>query len=194
MNHLTYHYDFAHQFLNIASSSIDEMEKRENRIFSIIPDTGDEQQNLKIHEERMKWSDINISLPIIFSFYHGVELFMKALMFDLDNNYQTNHKLTSLLKDIKTLNNRNLNGIIICINDILDNSPFKSHFRENEKTIDEFYHILKYAEDLKGNYTSIGTLVGKEEKGLKNFLILRKQINHLRTELKKWKMSQINNI
>tara|TARA_R110002049_G_scaffold58799_9_gene159538 strand:+ start:1692 stop:2213 length:522 start_codon:yes stop_codon:yes gene_type:complete len=161
---------------------VDEMELRGNINSSIISDTGDESENNKIHDERRKWSDINVSLPILFCFFHGVELLMKAILFDLGIKYSKSHNLTDLLNQIKDLENPLLNKVSDCVTDILTNSPFKEHFRENNKSVDEFYHILKYAEDKKGNYTSIRTLLGNEEDGLNNFLILRSQIKLLRIE------------
>lgn len=190
MSPLTNHYDFAHQYLNLASNSIDEMETRNNINFSMITSTGDDIKDEQTHDERRKWSDIKVALPIAFCFYHGVELFMKALLFDLNIKHKKNHKLTGLLTKIKGANDKSLKDVLKILNDILANTPFENHFSENKKSIDEYYHILKYAEDLDGNFVSIGTLIGKEELGLDNFIIIRNQIFDLRKELIKWKKSQ----
>ena len=159
--------------------------------FSIISSTGDKEKDMEIHLENQKWSDINISLPVIFCFYHGVELFLKAILFDLDVKYKPNHKITDLLNKLEDQSDDSLNKVILAFKNIMTNNPFNQHFLENKKGINEFYHILKYAEDLKGNYTTIGSLLSNEKEGLENFKTIRSQIHRLKAELIEWRKSQI---
>ena len=186
------YYGFAHQFLNLVYASIEEMEKYGNITLSLIEDTGDEERNNEIHDERMKWSDAKMALPILFNLYHGLELFMKAILNEHEG-FSKGHKLTLLLKKIKAIEDPSLGGIISILDKQVNNSPFEDYFMGNKVTIDNFYEVLKYAEYGKDMEVSIATIFGKEEEGLKRFVEVKNDIQKLRERLYEWKKSKIKN-
>ena len=49
------------------------------------------------YEEHMKWSDLNIVEPMLFNFYHGIELSLKSLILAKGNEIKKEHKLSILL-------------------------------------------------------------------------------------------------
>ncbi len=64
---------------------------------------GDTPISPKDYEEQTKWSDHNISLPLIYNFYHGLELLLKGfvLLKNTNQNPRLNHKIEQLLDDFK---------------------------------------------------------------------------------------------
>lgn len=184
------YYGFAHQFLNLVTASIEEMENQRNKNTSIISDTGDKDRNNEIHEEDRKWCDVNMALPIMFNLYHGLELFMKAILNEHEG-FSKGHKLTLLLMEIKAIEDPYLDDIICILDKQINNSPFKDYFMDNQVTIDSFYEVLKYAEYGKDTDVSIATIFGKEEEGLKKFVEVKNDIKTLRERLYEWKKSKI---
>lgn len=56
-------------------------------------------------KEIIAWSDARVIVPLLFNFYHGLELFMKAVLLKADEKMDTNHDLGDLLAKLKNLKN-----------------------------------------------------------------------------------------
>ena len=60
----------------------------------------DEEISEKEYFKATEWSDSNVIIPVLFSFYHGVELLLKGLLMMADGyRLEASHKITTLLKD-----------------------------------------------------------------------------------------------
>lgn len=54
------------------------------------------------YDEETKWNDFNVLIPVLFNFYHGIELLLKGLLRFTDNyDLQAHHDAQELLKDFK---------------------------------------------------------------------------------------------
>jgi hypothetical protein len=69
----------AHSFFNLVRNSIDEMVRQGNK-FSITVDYDESLNEVEQDEafnEKIKWNDNHIGIPLLFNYYHGIELFIK---------------------------------------------------------------------------------------------------------------------
>jgi hypothetical protein len=178
----------AYQFFNLTREAINEMVKQGNYTMNISDPQPDEEQSWKTYEEQTRWNDFNIGVPILFNFYHGLELFMKGLLQELGNEEKmTSHKLTDLESRLK---NKTL-GIPESMLDILNlhlsnRSPFHEFFVTNNLGIDNFYELLKYPESKKGQEFFFWDIRGQEQQGLKKFEEIKKATIVLKEEVIKW--------
>jgi len=104
----------------------------------------------KIYYDKTKWSDFNIVIPVLFNFYHGLELLMKGLLSLIDNyELQNSHDIKKILKDLQS-NIKNIE-IINILNKYIDSNSmpkiFSECLKENNISINKFYIFLKYPTD-----------------------------------------------
>jgi hypothetical protein len=183
---------FAYQFLQIARESINEMEKQGNStsIWYDVPDNEIPTHNddWEEYEFKTRWNDMNIGVPILFNFYHGLELYMKGLL-QHQNLLPTNktHNLSNLYNLISINQNKFTPEIIKILDKYLsEKNPFNDFFLDNSVTPDQFYHCLKYPEDLKGKQFKFSKIRGNENIGLHKFCVIRDDIINLRSAIKNW--------
>ena len=111
---------------------------------------GDKEITEKIYINKTKWSDFNIIIPVLFNFYHGLELLMKGLISLIDNyELQNSHDIKKILKDLQS-NIKNIE-IINILNKYIDSNSmpkiFSECLKENNISINKFYIFLKYPTD-----------------------------------------------
>lgn len=108
------------------------------------------------YDEQTKWSDTNLSLPLIFNFYHGLETIMKGFLAAKNVEVGMQHKLSKLLEDVeRAYPDEQLFKLMsnyIYVSNL--SSPLKGFFEGNKITPDLFYQALKYA-DVKVNKKKI---------------------------------------
>lgn len=188
----TNYISFAYQFLQIARESINEMEKQGNStsIWYHVP----ARKNLKYEDDweefefKTRWNDINLGVPILFNFYHGLELYMKGLL-QTQNLLPSkkNHDLVKLYEIITDNQDKFTSEIIFLLDKNIGlKNPFNEFFSDNSMNPGQFYHCLKYPEDLEGNQFKFIRVRGNEVEGLKKFLIIRDDCINLRTAIKNW--------
>ncbi|MBZ9629277.1 hypothetical protein LB465_00700 [Salegentibacter sp. LM13S] len=184
---------FAYQFLQIARESINEMEKQGNytSIWYDVPDhknSKDDDNDWIEYEYKTRWNDMNVGVPILFNFYHGLELYMKGLLETQNLLPSTkNHDLGKLYKIISVNQDKFTKEIMTLLEKHLSiKSPFNDFFSHNCLTPDKFYHCLKYPEDLKGNQFKFTKIRGNEDEGLRKFLIIRDDCMKLKAAIKNW--------
>ena len=70
-----------YQFWNLVRESINEMEKinNVNLLISGYDSNISDAESFEIYEEKTKWNDFKIGVPVLFNYYHGLELLMKGL-------------------------------------------------------------------------------------------------------------------
>ena len=138
------------------------------------------------YEYKTRWNDINLGVPILFNFYHGLELYMKGLL-QVHNLLpsQRNHDLSNLFKIISENQDKFSSEIIMLIDKYLSTkNPFNEFLSDNCLTPDQFYHCLKYPEDLKGNQFKFTKIRGNEIAGLQRFCVIRDDTINLRRAIK----------
>ncbi len=105
----------------------------------------------KIYEEETKWSDFNVLIPVLFNFYHVIELLLKGHLCLIDKyDLKARHNAQELLEDFKK---QFINEEPIV--DILDrylNCPsmpdlLAGFLRDNNMQIKDFYMFLRYPTD-----------------------------------------------
>ncbi len=108
------------------------------------------------YDEETKWSDHNISLPLLYNFYHGLELLLKGfvLLNDTTQNPKLDHRIEQLLDNFK-LQFRSETELISILGKYIsakpDIEPLKSFFDNNGITPNIFYQALRYPYDVKFN-------------------------------------------
>ncbi|MGB1456460.1 HEPN domain-containing protein, partial [Spongiibacter marinus] len=84
----------ARDFWRLVSNSCEELVKRGNP--QSLMYEGWHWPSDKEWMEHTKWSDINIAQPVLFNFYHGIELSLKALLSAKELEPPKKHTLSSL--------------------------------------------------------------------------------------------------
>lgn len=132
--------------------------------------TSDERITTEEYDEMTKWSDFNISNPILFNFYHGLELLLKGFLL-LRNDYifEPRHNIRKLFKDFKEEYNGKQNIISILGKYLMiDLMPdfLANCLKNNNIQINKFYEFLRYPTDKNAQsvYNYID-LKYKKEKG-----------------------------
>jgi hypothetical protein len=179
----------AYQFFTITREAINEMEKQGNKSIVISDTEYNEEKSWKAYDEKTKWNDFNIGVPVLFNFYHGLELFMKGLLQELNPAVRvTNHKLTGLESKLKLAIPELPKSLLDNIKkQITSRSPFHEFFQANKLGVDKFYELLKYPDSKQGQEFCYSDIRGKEQLGLSKFQEIRKSTIDLREEFIKWK-------
>jgi hypothetical protein len=179
-------------FWNIVQLLVEQMQTSGNKwsIYSNVNEDESQEEEEKRLNEIFTRNDNNIGIPVMFNFYHGLELFMKGLL-ELENISldKTNHNLKDLYKIIKENESSYPVSLIqVLKKHICDASSYNPFFKDNGITVNQFYLGLKYPQSKDGskkyNYASIR---GKEEETLKIYLAMNAAINELKEEMQKWR-------
>lgn len=183
----------AYQFWDLTRESIVEMEKLENRkmIFYDYDASISEEDSWKKYEYDTRWNDFNVGVPVLFNFYHGLELFMKGLLQEIGklDSDKMNHKLTDLFHEIADNQNSFTYEIIELLKYYLDSeNPFQQFFKDNEGDINDFYLFLRYptTKNRKRSYT-FKEVRGNEQIGLDRFRNIKKGCANLKKAYINWK-------
>jgi hypothetical protein len=138
-------------------------------------------------EEHTKWSDANIAEPVLFNFYHGIELSLKSLILAKGNEIGKSHKLSELLKVVSKLYE---SEELLCfyrkyIN--LEKSPLviQEFCKASGITMDFYFQSLKYPASTKGKDFELSFLRAREHHGIALFQELCSDIKSIRKLLNK---------
>jgi len=139
---------------------------------------------LKEYEDATKWSDHRLGIPIIFNFYHGVELVLKGFIYAAGNS-KIGHKISVLLSRVDKMHpDQKFTKIIRkyidtkCVPDIL-----KEFINRSSTSFDNWYQAYKYPEDKDGNVYEHYFLKYRESQGAEFFGDLTKDIEDIRVEV-----------
>jgi len=134
--------------------------------------------------EATKWSDLNISIPLLFNFYHGLELTLKGFLIIKGGKFKSSHKLSVLLsKFVEEFSNKPLIKPIEKYIDCTKLPNILLEFcKESSITIDDYYQSLKYPESNNGEKYSHYSLRGNAEDGVRFFEDLVSDIDLIRRE------------
>jgi hypothetical protein len=173
-------WQIAFQYLDLSENVASLISENGNKLFSSqkgwsLEDLEEE------HKKATKWTDYNHGIPVIFNFYHGIELLLKGFVI-AENKQIKGHKLTSLFNKTKELHpdapffpkiEKYLN--ITTIPDII-----KNFFQSSSSQIDEWYQSLKYPESFNGKLFEHDELQCQQEKGAELYKDLSHDIHEIR--------------
>jgi hypothetical protein len=180
-----------YQFWNLVRESINEMEKINNVKLLISehnPKISNEER-LAIYEERTKWNDFRIGVPVLFNYYHGLELLMKGLLQEVNAVPRNkNHKLTEYYAQIIINEDKFTLEIINTIGQFLKKANlFEKFFTDNGGSVDDFYIMLRYPGPIKENiHFGFQHINGTGEKGLEKWLRLRDNTVEIKKGIENW--------
>ncbi|HEX2238775.1 MAG TPA: hypothetical protein VHJ19_10720 [Gammaproteobacteria bacterium] len=130
------------------------------------------------------WSDIRIIIPLLFDFYHGVEILLKGFLICKDKLRDKNHKLSELLTTFDSAYSNHKIGRLLSpyiINEQLL-EPLASFCAKSNISIDEYYQALKYPESMSGSAYRHTLLMYQDEAGLDFFRRLVGDVKQLQRE------------
>ncbi|MGY4829170.1 hypothetical protein ACVNIS_11375 [Sphaerotilaceae bacterium SBD11-9] len=137
------------QFLRAAENSCAELVKRDNCLAVVF--NSEQGFDMEAYEEATGWSDHKIGVPILFTFFHGVELTLKAFLVPAGVG-KKNHRLTQLLAEFESIypNTKLAAHLRQCITGIDAAAPLGAFLDRNAATVDSWYQTLKYPETMNG--------------------------------------------
>lgn len=182
-----------YNFLQLAINSIEEMQKQGNKsLISINSDLSDDEAWLK-YDELTKWNDFNIAIPVLYNFFHGVELILKGLILKCGGSLEKkNHNLNWHFNKLKKCPKPPDKNVIDHFEKILFDNGFNDYFKENKATSDSFYEVFRYPERKNGDEIKYWLLRGKEKDGLEKFEKIKILASELKIEIIKWNKSNSN--
>lgn len=137
------------QYLHIVESVAEKVVESGNKFVV----TSDEEVSAEEYEKQTMWADHNLAIPLLFNFYHGLEVLLKGFLVStnlLKGN--KNHKLTDLLNEFEKEFNTTILSTLLkkYLNVESLNEPLKSFCIESSITVNDFYQALKYPENKVG--------------------------------------------
>lgn len=151
-----------------------------------------ETEKWKVYEEKTRWNDFNIGVPVLFNYYHGLELLMKGLLQEVNViPKKKNHKLTDYFNQIVENESKFSSLIIESLGKFLQpDNPFEKFFTDNKGSIDDFYILLRYPAPIKENsHYDFGHIRGSDKQGLEKWLLLRNNTIKIKEGIEQWSKS-----
>lgn len=198
------YFDLSNSFFQLVENFAEEIILRRSPKVLVSKPINDEKAQKAAYKEHIKWHNTTIIIPILFNFFHALELSLKALLLlnesgrELLNN--KGHKLSILLNDFKKhypseeilfqLFNRYVNPYPT------DNPILHDFFTKNDvKNADGFYQILRYPFDINNEkkynhipllwpaFNSVESKLSRKEFVISFFEKLRKDIAAIDAEI-----------
>lgn len=137
------------------------------------------------YENATRWSDHTIIVPLLFNFYHGIELLVKGfLLVTPASKVEAKHTLQELSREFvqKYPQETEINGFLIKYTKEASLPPLLSKFlKSNGLSFNGLYHALRYPSNVNfQNLKTYVTLKYKGEDGLVFFRSLMEDINAVR--------------
>jgi len=160
----------SHNYLSLVRNALEEAIKQGN-VFVVIKKHEISEKELT---EETKWNDFNIIVPILYNFYHGLELLIKGFLILInDYNLKITHDIRKLLNDFCNNYNKEIE-IIRLLNKYIDINLMpeilSKFLKENKINVNEFYIFLRYPLDVRNKKKFIYyQLHENEEEGLNLF-------------------------
>ncbi len=176
-----------YNYLKIAINCIDEMERQGNKDSVWSSGEHDAAELDRIFEDGTKWSDRTIGIPILFNFYHGVELILKGLILKCGGELPSggSHDLGRLLSTLTKTHDAPDIALTDFFNELISYDP-NGFFKSNNKEVSKYYELLKYPELMDETWVSAASLKGQEDVGLNNFLKVRDFAEQVKVNIRKW--------
>ncbi|ETD72650.1 hypothetical protein V757_03090 [Pelistega indica] len=151
------YFTLAEKFLSLVQSSTHMIVTTKNSLWITTTHDACTPEGEQEFRETYQWTDTAISIPILFNFYHGIELLLKGyqqlLQIIIKNNFT--HHISTLFTNIKEKlsdNHKIIQLLTPYIHDIPQNSIIDKFLQDNNSTIDKWYELLKYPTNKKKNH------------------------------------------
>lgn len=134
------------------------------------------------YELETRWSDHNLIIPVLFDFYHGLEVIFKGFLISFGHPIERNHKLSKLLTDFESCFPNHCIASIAGKYVKQDRLPpiIASFCNESGISIDEYYQALKYPESKSGTIYEHYPLKYQDKSGLAFFEEFLTDVDHIR--------------
>ena len=163
------------QYLHLAQHVSDEVVKGGNPWVVVgepsFPDTE--------YFEKTKWSDHMLATPLLFNFYHGIELMLKGFAaLDSSKPMRPSHKLSDLAEQFhRNYRSTDVQGFLSkYLNASTVPSPLREFFKWSGTDVDKYYQALKYPESTDGKDYMHNELYYQSEWGVPFYAELRDDI------------------
>jgi hypothetical protein len=136
------------------------------------------------YEQETKWSDHNLILPVLFDFYHALEVIFKGFLISSGRLIEQHHKLSMLLAEFESCFPNHRIGLVAGKYINQDRLPplIASFCNESGISIDEYYQALKYPERKDGSVVYAHYPLKYQDKfGLAFFEEFVEDVNQIRT-------------
>lgn len=141
-----------------------------------------EKEALRHHEEATKWTDYHQGIPVLFNFYHGIELLLKGFLIATNNTLERNHKISFNLGLVKEQHPKA--EFVSHIENYIHRNKLpdvlKEFVDETDISIDDWYQAFKYPESMKGDVFAHNILKFRTDTGAIFFRNLSQAINEIR--------------
>ena len=130
------------------------------------------------YERDTKWSDHRLVIPMLFDFYHGLEVILKGFLVAAGTQSKLDHRLSHLVSAFEAGFPGHVIGATARKYVTQDQLPevLASFCKTSGVTIDDYFQALKYPQSTHGNVYKHFPLKYKGEKGIPFFEGLAKDI------------------
>jgi hypothetical protein len=167
------------QYLSLVQYSASEIAEMGNKWVIIDDEEIDENE----YEERTKWSDHSLIIPLLFNLYHGTELLVKGFLIARGCG-KKGHNIEYLCHQFarEYPEEKEINEFLAKYTNEIHLPPILNEFLAvNELNFRDFYQALRYPSDENFQKEKIyANLKYKGENGLQFFFELQKYINNVR--------------
>lgn len=145
----------------------------------------DKEISLEQYKLDTKWSDHNLVIPVLFNFYHGIEVVLKGFLVVTGASFKPNHKLSQLVAAFEEQNPGHVIGSMARKYIVQNQLPevLASFCKTSGITIDDYYQALKYPQSTRGHEYKHYQLKYRGEEGMSFFVDLAKDIREVRPEI-----------
>lgn len=168
------------QYLHLVQTVAAETAKQGNSWIVI----SDAPNSTEKYDEKTTWSDHNLIIPLLFNFYHGLEVVLKGFLTAKGVSFRNSHKLSELLQDFN--NHIPSNSLSVIFDKYINQqnlpSILKKYCAKSGISIDDYYQSLKYPESTRGNVFQHYPLKYKGEDGVQFFNDLINDIEIVRKD------------
>lgn len=158
---------FSHHYFQLTQNCLNEMIKSGNKNYLYSDYSENSTDDDYLFDEQTKWSDYKVLIPVLFNFYHSLELLMKGIILLKCGESKNDHDLEKLYSQMANLNLASPLIIQIlkkyCAQNKHETNPISTFLKANNTTSSKFYIFLKYPfnNNTKFDYSSLRHLYGK---------------------------------
>lgn len=135
-------------------------------------------------DNETKWADHALVIPLLFDFYHGIEVLLKGFLIANGASVKKTHRLSELLSRFKSIfPDSTLSSLLTPYIDMGQlKGPLEDFCKESNITIDNYYQSLKYPESTDGKVYDHIPLEYRGGAGVTFFKNLAEDIHEIRLE------------
>ena len=187
MNKALSYWEVAFQYLDL-SENVSRLIAESGNKWCVIQDGFDEEAMLENYRESTKWTDYNMGIPVLFNFYHGIELLLKGFVITIDPKINTKHSIATNLEFVKKHHPEAtfFPHIELYIHEHKLPHILKEFIQETSSTMDDWYQAFKYPESVGGKLYAHNKLVFRTGEGAKFYGNLANTIHDIRLSAVKY--------